>query len=55
MGNMANSADPGEMPLNAAIHQGLHCLLRQSQEEVKDQESIESSTTFDSRHHIGII
>ena len=25
---LANSEDPGEMPHNAAFHQGLHCLLR---------------------------
>ena len=25
---IANSADPDEMPLFAAFHQGLHCLLK---------------------------
>ena len=31
MGTFANSDDPDEMPLNAALHQGPHCLLRQNQ------------------------
>ena len=25
-GNLANNADPGQMQLNAAFDQGLHCL-----------------------------
>ena len=29
MDALANSEDPDEMLLNAAFHQGLHCLLRQ--------------------------
>ena len=28
---LANSEDPDEMPHHAAFHQGLHCLLLQSQ------------------------
>ena len=28
MSILTNSEDPDEMPLNAAFHQGLHCLLR---------------------------
>ena len=28
---LANSEDPDEMPHNAALHRGLHCLLRQKQ------------------------
>ena len=28
MGTMTNSEDLAEMTLNAAFHQGLHCLLR---------------------------
>ena len=31
MGNLANSEDPDEMQYNAALHQGLHCLLRLKQ------------------------
>ena len=27
MGTLANSEDPDEMQLNAAFHQGLHCLV----------------------------
>ena len=27
-GTITNSEDPDEMTLNAAFHQGLHCLLR---------------------------
>ena len=27
MGTLANSKDPDEMPLDAAFHQGLHCLV----------------------------
>ena len=27
-GTLANSEDPDEMPHYAAVHQGLHCLLR---------------------------
>ena len=30
-GVLTNSEDPDEMPHNAAFHQGLHCLLIQSQ------------------------
>ena len=30
MGTMANSADPDEMPHNAALNQGLRCLLKQN-------------------------
>ena len=30
MGIFTNSEDPEEMPHNAAFHQGLHCLYRQS-------------------------
>ena len=30
MSTLANSEDPGEMPHNAAFHQGLHCLLGQN-------------------------
>ena len=30
MSTKANSEDPDEMPHNAAFHQGLHCLLRQT-------------------------
>ena len=32
---LANSEDPNEMPHNAALHQGLHCLFRQNQSEKK--------------------
>ena len=31
MGTVANSEDPNEMQHNAAIHQGLHCLLKSKQ------------------------
>ena len=31
MRTLANSEDPDEMPHNAALHQCLHCLLRQKQ------------------------
>ena len=31
MGELANSEDPDEMQHNAAIHQGLHCLVRLKQ------------------------
>ena len=34
MGTLANSEDPDEMQLNAAFHQGLHCLLRLKQPSV---------------------
>ena len=30
MGYFANSEDPDEMLPNAALHQGMHCLLRQN-------------------------
>ena len=33
---LSNSEDPGEMPHNAAFHQGLHCLLRQNQYSAKE-------------------
>ena len=36
MGTFANSEDPDEMLHNAAFHQGLHCLLRQSQSSEKE-------------------
>ena len=29
MGTFTNSEDPDEMPHNAALYQGLHCLLKQ--------------------------
>ena len=54
-GTMTNSEDPGKMPLNAAFHQGLHCLLRQSLQEGKDHKSIQSSTASDTRHYLGIV
>ena len=28
MGTLVSSEDPGEMPHDAAFHQGLYCLLR---------------------------
>ena len=31
MGTLANSEDPDKMQHNAALHQGLHCLLRLKQ------------------------
>ena len=31
MGTFANGEDPDEMPLNAAFHLGLHCLIIQNQ------------------------
>ena len=31
MGTLANSEDPDEMQHDAALHQGLHCLLRLTQ------------------------
>ena len=31
MGTFANSEDPDDMTLNAAFHQGLHCLVRHNQ------------------------
>ena len=30
MGIFENGEDPDEMPLNAAFHEGLHCLPRQN-------------------------
>ena len=38
MRTLANSEDPGEMPHNAAFHQGLHCLLRQKKRSVKQMQ-----------------
>ena len=35
-GYLANSEDPDEMPLNAAFHQGLHCLLSQNSSSEKE-------------------
>ena len=35
-GTLANSEDPDEMPHNAALHQGLHCLLRQNRSSEKE-------------------
>ena len=36
MGTMANSEDPDEMQHKAAIHQDLHCLLRQIRSSEKE-------------------
>ena len=36
MGTLANPEDLDKMPHNAAFHQALHCLLRQNQSSVKE-------------------
>ena len=35
MGTLENSEHPDEMPHNVAFHQGLNCLLRQTEKEVQ--------------------
>ena len=35
MRTLANSEDPDELPHHAAVHHGLHCLLRQKQSSKK--------------------
>ena len=36
MRTLVNSADPDEMPHNAAFHQDFHCLLRQKRSSEKE-------------------
>ena len=45
MGTLANSEDPDEMQHSAALHQGLHCLLRLQQPSGTEiQNNLETST-----------
>ena len=42
MSILANCEDLGEVPQNAAFHQGLHFLLRQKRSSVKEMQSLQS-------------
>ena len=45
-GYFSNSEDPDEMPHNAALHQGLHCLLRQNRSSEKELKYILEIITY---------
>ena len=51
MHTLANSEDPDEMSHNAAIHQGLHCLLQQKQSSEKEIQFYLKSITCDHSNH----